>query len=194
MTTIPKPILCIDNENWTQHPINKELWLSSKGRVWRSCHVRKFGQHIKLYGGNYLSPATSTGVHTDYLVVSVNNKQHLMHRLICEAFNGFQPDVNFVVHHIDGNGLNNRIENLMWLETGENTAEGLHRHGQLGSGHHQAKLVENDIEEICARITLGQKDSDIAKLFGVTRQQIRNIRLGKSWSHLTAVQKLPPSV
>ena len=44
-----------------------------------------------------------------YVGISVNGKKHLIHRLIFLYHHGYVPEV---IDHIDGNGKNNRIENL----------------------------------------------------------------------------------
>lgn len=43
-----------------------------------------------------------------------------MHRLIARVALGEPPKSNSVVDHIDGDGLNNRRENLRWLDPFEN--------------------------------------------------------------------------
>jgi hypothetical protein len=44
-----------------------------------------------------------------YLGICIKGKQHLMHRIIFLYHHGYVPDV---IDHIDGNGKNNKIENL----------------------------------------------------------------------------------
>jgi hypothetical protein len=46
-------------------------------------------------------------------------KDWLVARLVAITFHG-QPPEGFTVNHIDGNRLNNRIENLEWLTIGDN--------------------------------------------------------------------------
>lgn len=187
---IPTPINPLTDENWLQHPYIDSLWISDFGRVWRSCHVRRFNKSVKLFCGNFVSPATQTTVHTAYVIISINNKQYSVHRLVCETFKGFQPEAGFVVHHRDGDGLNNNVHNLEWLYTGDNSREGLIRHGQYGGTHHMAKLTEPDVVLICLKIANGQTNKLIAREFGVTRQLIARIRQKKVWQHLRCVQEL----
>lgn len=46
-----------------------------------------------------------------YLVVAINNKKHLLHRLVYLLHNGHIPN-RLEIDHIDGNRMNNKIENL----------------------------------------------------------------------------------
>lgn len=56
------------------------------------------------------------------------------HRYIMEEILGHRLQDNEVVHHIDGNKLNNHPDNLMWLDTGQHTK--LHnRLRQLENGY-----------------------------------------------------------
>lgn len=57
--------------------------------------------------------------HTVYL--SHNNRQYnlMVHRLVAEAFCE-NPNHYNIVHHIDGNKLNNKAENLQWVTNQEN--------------------------------------------------------------------------
>lgn len=68
-----------------------------------------------------------------YLSVVVRRKTHMLHRLVAQAFipnPGGKPFVN----HIDGNKLNNHVDNLEWCTIAENN-----QHARRTGLHKQAR-------------------------------------------------------
>lgn len=59
----------------------------------------------------------------------------LVARLVATTFLG-EPPVGFTVNHIDGNRMNNNIDNLEWLSRGDNI-----RHGFATGLYHSQKAV-----------------------------------------------------
>nr|WP_243720601.1 HNH endonuclease [Macrococcus goetzii] len=60
-----------------------------------------------------------TFIDNEYLKVSINKKNERVHRLMCEAFKPNPMNKPFV-NHIDGNKLNNNLDNLEWVTNQEN--------------------------------------------------------------------------
>lgn len=57
--------------------------------------------------------------------------------------------------------------------------------GQLkGTSHAAAKLTEANVYEIRELIKNGSSHSEIAKIYGIGRTAVANIRSGKTWKHL----------
>lgn len=102
--------------------------------------------------------------------------KYLIHRLICAAFHGKQPEGKFDVDHINSVRRDNRASNLRWLSTMENRR-------RQGIDHHNARLTDEIVREIRldGRISM---DAVFAARFGVLPFAISQARRGKTWRHV----------
>lgn len=97
------------NEEWRELPIGYGYYMvSSKGRV------------LSLYNNipRELKQFTNNG----YKYVRIDGKDKRINRLVANAFIP-NTDKLPVVHHLDGNKLNNDVSNLQWTTYSENTKE-----------------------------------------------------------------------
>ena len=85
---------------------------------------------------------------------------------------------------------NNKLSNLEWVTPKENTVYAHkvlnHKRDQDGENNSMSKLTTNQVIEIIKRINGRKKerDSKIAKDYGVSRKTIENIRLNRTWKHI----------
>jgi len=117
--------------------------------------------------------------------------QMSVHRLVCMAFIGPQPN-GLQVNHIDGNKENNAISNLEYITKSYNQ---LHRHWVLGQDrgekHSNSKLKNDDVIKILKLLESGMSQTLIAKMYGVTQGNIYSIFRGTSWGWLTGRSPAP---
>lgn len=140
-----------------------------------------------------------------FLGLTHEGKLHgrLVHRLVAEAFLGPQPSPTHQVNHIDGDKLNNTLENLEWVTSAENNRHA-RRHGLAprntatrlrGSDHHQATLTEEAVIDIRRRV--GRRDAllnDLAIEYGVSRRTIADAANGRTWQHVPMTNAAQPKV
>lgn len=128
--------------------------------------------------------------HNGYSMVRIKNaiviKWKRVARLVAEAFvknTSIKPQVN----HKNGVRSDDRSENLEWVTCSENINHSFDSLGRIGArgelkpGH---KLTSKDVFKIRKMITDGIGDTKISRMFGVNRNTIRLIRIGKNWKYL----------
>ena len=172
------------------------MWKSIKGykgiyEVSDSGKVKSLARTMKRKGSNgnsytvkekILKPALCDG----YCVVNLTNKNgnkrtKKIHRLVAEAF---IPNPNNLsdVDHIDNCKTNNKLSNLQWLSSGDNTRKSFDRYG---SQHGRAKLDERKV--IIIKYVLHHKlarQGVLANLYNVSQSRICEANTGKIWGHV----------
>ncbi len=115
--------------------------------------------------------------------LTIGMKRHsvYIHRLVCEAWHGPQPE-GCEVRHLDGNKTNNVPENLKWGTRQQNIHDNA-AHGvmPIGSNHGMAMLTEDQVRAIRAD-SRGYKR--LAKVYGCTPSNIYMIKTRKNWKHI----------
>lgn len=162
----------MSSEIWKNIPFIKGYEVSSFGRIKNTKRgtIRKLNNNSKK----------------GYYLINLPNKTYAVHRLVAMVFIENLENKS-QVNHIDGNKLNNNVNNLEWVTDKENR---LHAKttGLLnpprGSRNGLAKLKESDILEIRKLFMSGKSQAEIGRLFNVDRRNIHLIVRGKAWNHV----------
>lgn len=155
--------------------------VSDDGRVWSARSGVWMKPHVNWAG--YLS------------VCLKNGKDHVrrvaIHRLVALAFLGEPPHPTWQVDHIDNDRANNRVENLQWLSPAENVQKSFKQSQRHPKGNSitdrrgfrspRAKLSRRQAQEIKERLARGEKGRALALEYGVSPQNICNIKKGRTY-------------
>ncbi len=107
-------------------------------------------------------------------------KIEAVHRLVAAVFIGECKNGDFVTH-INGDRLDNRVENLKYLPRKESNKSALRR----GENNHFAKLTNNGVRSIKSASRTGKyTQKEIAIAHRVCERTVKDIITGKSWTHL----------
>lgn len=134
-------------------------------------------------------PAQGNHRYPDIWVKEHKRKFHC-HRAMWTVLFGPVPENMCVLHRCDNHRC---VEpSHLWLGTmDENMADrdAKGRNGTLGEDSPLAKLKAGDVEEIRGRISGGESDKAIARLYGVAPITIWRIRNGQTWNQLRSTRK-----
>ncbi len=170
-------------------PGYEDYKVSDQGEIWSRLRSR--------YGMNdewkKLQPPEwkTTSPATTYYLVSLrkNNKRKVMrlHQVIMLAFVGPRPKGQ-EVRHLNGNGLDNRLENLKYGTKKENSADMI-AHGRSTQGERWpgAKVTEEQVRYFRKRYKPHCKINGataMARQFGVPKSTVMNVVCGASWKHI----------
>jgi hypothetical protein len=100
-----------------------------------------------------------------------------VHRAVLLAFMGADP-VRRNGNHKNGVRDDNRLDNLEWMTTSENTLHKLH---VLKRRHPRAKLTQADVDSIRLKIQSGTKRLNLALRYNVSLSTIHAIASCQNW-------------
>lgn len=122
-----------------------------------------------------------------YREVIMNNRYERVHRMVAEAF---LPNPNNLrdVNHIDGNKLNNNVENLEWASHPQNALHAWKNNlitKNVGEAHHRSKLTNKAVLDIRKQMSEGiSTRKELAIKYGVDETTIRDIIVYRTWRHV----------
>jgi len=110
------PIMSVDD-------IRKYVWLEN-GELMRLDARYKFPKIKKV--------KNTANTKAGYCIVKAGGKRYYYHRLVWQLYYNKMIPENYEIDHIDGNKLNNKIENLRIVSSRENKQnQVVHRNGHL---------------------------------------------------------------
>lgn len=170
----------MNTEIWKAVPGFPNYEVSSDGRVCRTAS----GKGARA--GQILSPHRN--VQTGYWVIDLyhngQRSKRAVHELVATAFHGPKPSWADCVRHLDGSRDNARASNLVWSTDEENMADRVtHQTTNRGERNGRSHLTLDAVKQIKAAV--GKTQRALAEQFGVCRQTISDIQLGRRWGWLT---------
>ena len=144
----------------------------------KSLHGYEVDDDGTVYSKYTGEPMTGSLSHSGHLVVRLNGKAYKVHRLVARCFVTGDSDTNTIVHHKNGNKLDNRADNLQWVTPAE--------HNRLHSGGHKErlqKLSQEDKQFIRDNYTPKDRSWSVgalAKRFSVSKPTILRVLHGDS--------------
>jgi hypothetical protein len=172
-------------EEWRYIPGYGILYkVSSLGKVMSEPRMVIYGDH-RTYRLECRKLKKQTIHNKKYFKVSLTDenkvtKQFTVHRLMAWAFFGPQ-EKGIEVRHINGNGFDNRIDNLCYGSKSENMRDAIsHRTFSMSDWHPCAKLTKQQVKEI---IDSDRFYKDIAKDFGIHPHTVHKIKRKEIRNH-----------
>jgi hypothetical protein len=185
-------------EEWRQVPFAPMYDVSSLGRV-RSWITK--GGSSEVRGTRRLAPVIIAAfAHgrdgcPKYLGVKLHGKRFVVHRLVLEAFVGPAPSGHEGAH-MNGESLDNRVDNLAWVTRSENcrhklshgtdrrTTARLHpestpRGEQVSGAKLNAaavRMIRSEHGRVTGRV--------LAEMYGVSQRSIWNVIYRRTWRHV----------
>ena len=188
-----------NEEYWKEIPRFEGLYeASSLGKIRTKNRTIFWSRYGKSCKSSIKSKevASFPDARTGHLRVSLRKKGHqktyYVHYLVLITFVGPRPEGKVCRHYPDRNPSNNRVENLRWGTTQENSedmvAHGTStkgRHFNQGENHGNSRFVESEVRKIRDLYFSGNYTIDqIAKLEKASFTAIRCIIRRVTWKHI----------
>jgi hypothetical protein len=156
----------------------EKLWVLSTLNT--NYYISNYGDVKNAKTGKILKPMLN---HKGYYRVELSGKLYFIHRLVASAFinnKENKPQVN----HIDGNKINNMVNNLEWCTNIENQRHA--KENNLKKCLFGTDVYNHKINNKIALEIYNSNDSQrkIAQKYNVSQRLVLNIKKRRAWSHI----------
>jgi hypothetical protein len=166
--------ILLDGQEFRQVPGWPAYFVSRTGKVFSSHGA---GMLLAAWVGDY--GYRRVGLHAG----GVQKLKHV-HSLVLLAWVGPRPD-GMECRHLNGDKLDNRVENLRWGSHTENMQDKeTHGTALVGEANGRAKLTAADVHVIKDLIRANVADTEIARLYCVSHTAVWNIKHGRAWAYV----------
>lgn len=123
-------------------------------------------------------------------VICFQEQMNIASRVMCELVHGPAPTLEHEAAHSCGKGHLACVSpgHVRWATSQENRDDKI-AHGTVLKGEQvfSAKLTEEKVRAIIARLNRGESGDVLAEHYGVHKATISDIRTGRTWKHVRGV-------
>lgn len=152
-------------------------------------YINKKGELFTDNGEKKLKDCIKNGYVKNCLILKDGtSKSYFRHRLMMIVFNPVENYENLQVNHIDGNKLNNSLENLEWCTNQENRIHAVKiglAASLKGENNSASKLLESQVIDIIQDLLHGVPYSQICKKYNISKSTVSAIKNKRNWTYLT---------
>ena len=164
--------------------------VSNFGNIRGKDRLKKGRHGLRLTNGQPMKQVFNKKGYPEVRFRKEGTHTKLVHRLVAKAFIP-NHDNKSQVNHIDGNKLNNRADNLEWVNNSENQ---LHAYklglqpSRAGENNSKAKITNKDVTLLKELYNYGKSVVEVSNIMNVSLDSTRQIIYGRTWrSNTTTV-------
>jgi len=164
---------------------SEEIWVDIAG--FEGYYIVSTYGRVYDSNGNAVKETDVGGYKRVYLTTGRMHTQVMVHELVAGMFIGCD-DHTLEVNHKNCIKDDNTVDNLEWVTHKDNMAHAARNrlmkpNPRRGAAHHSAKLTDIDVLSI-RELVKSMHTKDIAHVYGVHNDTIRDIIKGRTWTHI----------